>query len=271
MNKYFSKSYPSYTTSSYAEMLKFKKYDGVTLNGLCKFVVKIFTYINNKEYSNLVFINNNDTNCIVNNLKKAEIDYIIGERDGYYYLSVLPSSANNQTIYTEIMYCENPSFIEPLNMQAFNKKKTDYTLLTINNSYVITNSNFNLQSSKFCKLGEIVMYQTHRFVGNFTITNMETTNLLYCNFLIQAYKNAGNEMNVAMTVLNSNSNFIIGNVNIYYVINGNVLELYIKNNKTSTVQFDINMNYEKTNSIYDFEIKINSDLDNIDTSNPLLS
>lgn len=272
MGNYFTKSYPSYTTSSYTQLVRFKKYDGVSLGGLCNFIIKIYTLDDLK--TTILSINNGDSGVKASFIGEPQLDVIVGEKEGYYYILGKATNINNQHIYTQLLHYDNKNFIEPLSYREYNEKTEMYELVTINSSNEkITNIFTTINSKMYCKVGSMILYETNRAILKLNINSSNEKKILHSDVIFQIYRNSSGIMNIKLNSYNNSDDFIIENINIYFSKRTNsTYDIYILNNMDTQMFLNINLDYFNHSNKLNFEFNVENNISTIsDTTNSLIT
>ena len=255
---YFSITDNSTTTDIangyYAPVMKFGKYNTVSIGKKCEFIVDVFELGNTTIMQNRLYIASYDNGSVSKlsfyELKNSELNCFIEDTDEYYILYVKPS-VYGTSIITQVAFCRNINYAEPI-FEGFTKDVSTVTnpirptgfreISLLNNKTtqnVYSTKPINSSAEKYIKIGSI--YTPNNYQGNTVSIDIEEKQNGNSNFIAgRVYiKTRGGESSCYATIRlgGATEDFRIENINVVGVrpeSDSSKIDLYLKLEKTYT-------------------------------------
>ena len=255
---YFSITDVSTTTDIsngyYAPVMKFSKFNTVSMGKNSEFIIDIFEVGNTTIMQNRLYIASYDNGSVSKlsfyELKNSELNCFIEDTDEYYVLYVKPS-VYGTSIITQISFCRNINYAEPV-FGGFTKdvttvatpiRPTGFREISLLNNKTTQNvystNTINSSTEKYIKIGSI--YTPNNYQGNTVSLDIEEKQNGNSNFIAgRVYiKTRGGENSCYATLRlgGSTEDFRIENINVVGVrpeSNTSMIDLYLKIEKAYT-------------------------------------
>ena len=238
----------------YAPVMKFSKYNTVSMGNKGEFIVDVFEIGNTTIKQNRLYIASYDNGSVSKltfyELKNSEINCFIEDTDKYYILYVKPN-VHGTSIITQVVLCRNINYVEPF-FEGFSKdvvavtnpiRPTGFREIYLSNNKTTQNvystKSINSSTEKYIKIGSI--YTPNNYQGNTVSIDIEEKQNANSTFIAgRIYiKTRGGESSCYATLRlgGSTEDFRIENINVVGVrpkSDSSKIDIYLKLEKTYT-------------------------------------